>query len=317
VSRRLRPPRISPAALAAVLWLGAAGGGLAFESGRASFTLIVNDELAVPYRVFAVYVLPGEVLQFKAGGLAARTQDGRLTQLASGVWQWSAPGEPGVAEIELHAAGDSIRINAVILHPADRIENGYLNDYHIDDYPEPLDGDPVYRAPDGFVELDGDTLGLELSPHFTLGQFPSKQSTELPKYLVLREQLLLKLELLLERVNEAGIPADSLTVMSGFRTPMYNRAIGNGRHSRHIYGGAADVYVDVAPRDGIMDDLNGDGAFDVRDAQWLYRLADELFSRDPHAGLSGGLGVYDSTSAHGPFLHLDARGRRARWGLLP
>jgi hypothetical protein len=175
----------------------------------------------------------------------------------------------------------------------------------------------VYNAPDGFFELTEATLDLAVSPHFRLGQFPSKQSGDLRKYLVLREHLLLKLELLLEHVNSRGIETDSFTVMSGYRTPVYNRAIGNGQHSRHIYGGAADIYVDVAPRDDIMDDLNRDGVNDHRDAQFLYRLADELFGRRENAHFRGGLGVYRSTSAHGPFLHVDARGFRARWGLLP
>jgi hypothetical protein len=98
---------------------------------------------------------------------------------------------------------------------------------------------------------------------------------------------------------------------------MYNRAIGNGQHSRHIYGGAADIYVDVSPRDDVMDDLNGDGRFDYRDAQWLYGLADELFGLPEYGEFRGGLGVYRRNSVHGPFLHVDARGRRARWGLIP
>jgi hypothetical protein len=29
--------------------------------------------------------------------------------------------------------------------------------------------------------------------------------------------------------------------------------------------------------------------------------------------LVGGCGVYIATSAHGPFVHIDARGYRARW----
>ena len=66
-----------------------------------------------------------------------------------------------------------------------------------------------------------------------------------------------------------------------------------------------------------MDDLNGDGTLDYRDAQWLYRIANELFGRSEHAQFRGGLGVYRSTAAHGPFLHVDARGQRARWGLIP
>ena len=30
-------------------------------------------------------------------------------------------------------------------------------------------------------------------------------------------------------------------------------------------------------------------------------------------GVVGGLGAYGSTAAHGPFVHVDTRGHRARW----
>ena len=303
--------------LAAACVAGCIPAGAAFESGRAALSVTVNDEIVIPYRVFAVFVLPGEVLELASEATDAAADDGRLERAGERRWRWRAPPRPGVATIRLAGGGDEIRLNAIVMHPMASVADEHLLGYRIGSYPEPLEGDPVYLAPDGFIELTDELTGLELSPHFTLGQFPSKQSMDYPRYLVLREGLLLKLELLLERVNETGVSADTFTVMSGFRTPSYNRAIGNGQHSRHIYGGAADVYIDVEPRDDIMDDLNGDGAFDYRDAQWLYRLADELFGRDEHVGLRGGLGVYRATPAHGPFLHVDARGRRARWGLLP
>ena len=301
-------------ALASVLFPAAAP---AFESGRAAFELEINDDLVVPYEVFAVYVLPGERLSLRAPVPTAAADSGRLVESGSGSWLWHAPAEAGLAVLRFSDGAAQIQLNALVLHPLGDVSQGYLSGYRIGDYPPPLNGDPVYEAPDGFIELTAELLDTRVSPHFTLGQFPSKQSTALPKYLILRENLLLKLELLLERLNESGIEADSFTVMSGFRTPYYNRAIGNGDHSRHIYGGAADIYVDVAPRDDIMDDLNGDGRSDYRDAQWLYRLADELFGRPEYIEFRGGLGVYRSNAAHGPFLHVDARGRRARWGLLP
>jgi hypothetical protein len=279
--------------------------------------LTINGDLVVPYRVFAVYVLPGERLEIAGLATTAAADAGRLTQTSAGRWAWVAPMNPGVTALTFGDARDEIRLNAVILHPASAVRDGQLFDYRIGDYPAPLRGDAVYTPPDGFIELTSELLDLQLSPHFSLRQFPSKQSAALPKFLALRESLLLKLELLLERVNEAGIEADAFTVMSGYRTPMYNRSIGNGQHSRHIYGGAADIYVDVSPRDDIMDDLNGDGRSDFRDAQWLYRIADDLFSRSANRQFRGGLGVYRSTAAHGPFLHVDARGVRARWGLIP
>jgi hypothetical protein len=30
--------------------------------------------------------------------------------------------------------------------------------------------------------------------------------------------------------------------------------------------------------------------------------------------LIGGLGMYKATRQHGPFIHVDVRGNRARWG---
>lgn len=291
--------------------------GAAYESGRAAFTLVVNDELAIPYRVFAVYVLPGESLTLRAPAAEVTAQSGRLTSSGRSNWQWVAPNDPGITNVVLTAGRDSIRLNVFILNPASRVENGRLNGYTIGDYPAPLRGDPVYSAPDGYIELTAATANVELSPHFRLSHFPSKQAGGFPKYLVLREDLFLKLELLLEHVNASGTAAETFTIMSGFRTPVYNRAIGNGQHSRHIYGGAADIYIDDSPADGIMDDLNGDGILNFRDAQFLYRLADEYFGRPENAHLRGGLGVYRSTSAHGPFLHIDARRVRARWGLIP
>lgn len=291
----------------------------AFEPGRAAFALQVND-FVVPYREFAVYALPGETLELAVidpgdGRYALETPSGTVGGTA---WTLAAPESPGLQSIEVRSATDAIRLNLLVMHDARSASDGKLGDYQIGQYPSaPLHGNPAYNAPVGFVELNAETESVRLSPHFTLGQFPSKQSVDYPKYLVLRERLLLKLEMLLERVNAQGIAADSFVIMSGFRTPHYNKAIGNVPNSRHVYGGAADIFVDVEPRDGVMDDLNGDGAMDYRDAQYLYRLADDLFTEPDNRWLAGGQGVYRRNQAHGPFMHIDARGSPARWGLIP
>jgi hypothetical protein len=71
------------------------------------------------------------------------------------------------------------------------------------------------------------------------------------------------------------------------------------------------VYVDN-DGDGDMDDLNGDGRRDLQDARWLAGVAERMMAREP--GLTpGGLSVYRRNPVHGPFLHVDARGQRARW----
>jgi uncharacterized protein YcbK (DUF882 family) len=104
-------------------------------------------------------------------------------------------------------------------------------------------------------------------------------------------------------------------IMSGFRTPQYNaqgvgRKGGRATESRHMHGDAADVIVD-ANEDGVMDDLDGDGRVTIRDARVLYAVAEDVEAQ--HPDLVGGLSAYPANAAHGPFVHVDARGVRARW----
>ncbi len=105
-----------------------------------------------------------------------------------------------------------------------------------------------------------------------------------------------------------------VSVMSGFRTPQYNANGGNtgGRASlsRHMYGDAADVWIDN-DGDGRMDDLNRDGRVDMRDSQVMAAAVDRV--ERAHPDLVGGVGVYPTGPGHGPFTHIDARGYRARW----
>ena len=153
----------------------------------------------------------------------------------------------------------------------------------------------------------------QVSPHFTLGQFVCKEPGN-PRYVVLREPLLVKLENLLAAVNARGIQAYTFAVMSAYRTPVYNSAIGNvTTFSRHRYGDAADIYVDN-DGDGRMDDLNHDGRHTQADAKVLGAIVNATQDEGEFAGLTGGLGMYAPTEEHGPFVHVDVRGFPARWG---
>jgi hypothetical protein len=77
-----------------------------------------------------------------------------------------------------------------------------------------------------------------------------------------------------------------------------------------MYGDATDVFVDN-DRNGWTDDVNRDGRVDIRDAEVVARAAERAEAR--HPSLVGGIGIYPATGAHGPFTHVDTRGRRARW----
>jgi hypothetical protein len=172
-----------------------------------------------------------------------------------------------------------------------------------------------YAPPEGFLEVTPENQDLPLSTRFRVRDFLTKDQVNVwPKVLVIRLPLLDKLELIADELEAAGQPA-AVRVMSGFRTPQYN-ALGVGprggraRNSRHMYGDAADIYVD-ADGDGWMDDLDRDGRVTVRDARWLAGFAARVETLYPE--MSGGIGVYRATAVHGPFVHVDTRGTPARW----
>lgn len=175
----------------------------------------------------------------------------------------------------------------------------------------------AYNNPEGFVEVTADNQFTPVSQHFTLSDFLTHDQVRVwPKYLVLKEPLLDKLELVIAELGNMGVPVNHLKVMSGFRTPQYNQpgvgAGGRAQDSRHQFGDAADVYVVNGARDW-MSDLNRDGRIDTRDAKVLAMAAERV--EQAHPDLIGGIGIYTATSAHGPFVHIDVRGVKARWGV--
>lgn len=302
--------------LALLLWL-AAPVATAWDSSRLAVPVTVNGQ-SVPYPIYSIFVMPGSVISIGHAGPAAElsmTIGGRPHKASDGELRASI--RPGLEVLEIRnvRTGETCRVNVFTLVPAHRLDgNGMLNGYRMGKYPlEPLRGLDIYLAPLGFVEVTEDNVDTQLSPNFHLREFVTKQASDYPKYLLLRSTLLLKLENILATLNRAGHPTSDLVIMSGYRTPHYNRAIGNVPYSRHVYGGAADFYIDENPADGVMDDLNGDGRLDEEDARWLANFIDAMSHRGDFGPRIGGIGIYGSTSAHGPFVHVDVRGTRARW----
>jgi hypothetical protein len=174
---------------------------------------------------------------------------------------------------------------------------------------------PSYSLPEGFLEVTPENRDFALSTRFRVRDFLTHdQAAVWPKLLVIDLDLLDKLELIAEELEATG-RSSALRVMSGFRTPQYNAlgvGPGGGRasNSRHMYGDAADIFVDADGNDR-MDDLDGDRRVTIADAQWLARLAERVEAT--HPSLTGGIGVYRANAAHGPFVHVDTRGMRARW----
>lgn len=236
------------------------------------------------------------------------------SRLASGL---SAPAGQGIWRLTLGAPGWSQEVSEVSVItrvPFALKEDGYLNGYRIGRYAtEGQNREDRYAPPPGFIEVTPENQDLLVSEHFKLRNFLTKDQFDVwPKYLALDLRLIDKLELVLQELNAMGIRAQHMAVMSGFRTPAYNGPGegGRARLSRHTYGDASDVWVDN-DRDGYMDDLNGDGRRDTRDAEIILRAVDRVEAQHPE--LVGGVGVYRDNGAHGPFVHIDARGSHARW----
>jgi hypothetical protein len=285
----------------------------------ASFSIRVKGE-NIPYRVFGLYVMPGERVLLQpakdsAGAFDVIPAGGLLESAAPEGWYWTAPKTKGLYPIRIvdQISSDTITLNTFVLVPYQQQQT--LEGYRIGTYQRTglAVRDANYTVPRGFIEVTQGNLSTPVAPHFTLGQFVAKQSSGYPKFLVLQPKLLLKLELLLDSVQARGVDASTFQVMSGYRTPFYNRSIGNRtRYSRHLYGDAADIFIDEN-HDGQMDDLNGDRRINRGDADFLAGIVEQVSNTLAFQRLIGGLGLYRAKSNHGPFIHVDVRGFPIKW----
>jgi uncharacterized protein YcbK (DUF882 family) len=225
------------------------------------------------------------------------------------------------------AVGSAIKpitdFNVISMRPRSEKRNGRVGLYYIGNWPgesgrvtapkkAPADR---YRPPSGFIEVTQQNADTRVSEHFRLRDFLTHdQASVWPKFLVLEMRNVDKLELVLNDLESRGVNVSGVRVMSGFRTPQYNKGGGNtgGRAglSRHMYGDAADILID-SDGNGVMDDLNRDGRSSIEDARVVSQAVDRVEAAHPE--LIGGAGVYPAASGHGPFIHIDTRGYRARW----
>jgi hypothetical protein len=271
---------------------------------------VTTKGLTFTEKVGSLTVLPGADLDLEVvgddGPYRVEAKTGRVSTRTPATWRWRAPAAPGLATVTVADARQrkALELQVFVMVPFADVRDGQLNGYRIGTY-------PAKTQPLGFVEVTPENIRTKLSPHFELRQFLCKQPGGFPKYVVLSEALILKLERIVGALDRAGRDVDTLTIMSGYRTPFYNEGIGNVRDSQHTAGTAADIFVDEKI-DGRMDDLDRDGVVTRDDAIWLFKLIDGM-DRMPAALFRGGLGDYGSTTAHGPFVHTDVRGRLARW----
>jgi uncharacterized protein YcbK (DUF882 family) len=237
-------------------------------------------------------------------------------------------GDSAVSTPGLHTSHDTTvdarEVSVATVVPFEEKSGRFVDGYRVGYWPEEKGRlrSTSYVNPDGFVKVTEEMQDLPVSEHFRLRDFITHDQTDVwPKYIVLRDELVDKLELVIADLKEHGVDVSHVKVISGFRHPEYNAALRKGRKrrgpgapardSRHQFGDAADIIIDNND-DGRLDDLNGDHKVNKKDIQILQDAVNRVEEAYPE--LIGGLGTYKATRQHGPFIHIDVRGNRARWG---
>ncbi|MBU4486699.1 MAG: hypothetical protein KKD38_07195 [Candidatus Delongbacteria bacterium] len=282
---------------------------------RCNFRVVVNKEKN-DLKIFSIFVMPGNNFDLKVLSREHITVqfNNNLLLPKKGVYSIIAPKNKGNYDLLLvDSQSDSMLINVFVKVPLSKKKGEYLNGYRIGNYPlKPLSNDPVYEKPKGLIEVTEKNKDMKLSPNFALSDFVCKQESDFPKYIIIKERLLLKLEYILELLRNKNIGISKFKFISAYRTPYYNKSIGNVAYSRHIYGGAADICIDE-DNNGRMDDINKDGILDHKDAVYFYQLIEEQTNDRSYLDFIGGLGLYKRNEAHPSFIHVDTRGFKARW----
>jgi hypothetical protein len=297
-------------------------GAEVFTDDHADFSIVYNDH-KIPLNTFSIFVMPWEDIEIKIAEEDRNQQYlielGGKTFASSTSFSWKAHGESGYYPVKIREKNSSgrnseIKLNVFVLHPFSEKEGQYMQGFKIGTYPEaPVGKKELCLKPKGFLKIDQTNLDLNLTPHFKMKQFLTNQSNKLPQFIAIKESLLLKLEYFLAEVNYAGYYAETFGIVSLYRSPYFNKKIGNGTgFSRHIYGDAADIFIDNSGNEW-MDDLNGDGKLDIGDADILFDLAKKFDQKQEYAALQGGLSSYHANGVRGSFIHIDTRGFHVTW----
>ena len=128
-----------------------------------------------------------------------------------------------------------------------------------------------------------------ITKNFRMSEFTCHNGTEVPaKYVQNVHKLACYLQVLRD------FYAKPIQVVSGYRTPAYNKRIGGAKNSQHMYAKAADIHMEGVPAVQLTATING-----------LIRL-----------GLmkNGGIGVYPKRfHRRHDWVHYDIRDTPAYW----
>ena len=121
-----------------------------------------------------------------------------------------------------------------------------------------------------------------LTKNFKLSEFRCRDGSDVPEDMLQNVQLLCQnLQVLRDHLGKP------IRVISGYRSPKYNRRIGGAKRSQHMLAKAADIKVSgMSPSEVKVEIVS------------LIKSGKMM---------SGGVGLYRT------FTHYDVRGRNARW----
>jgi len=123
---------------------------------------------------------------------------------------------------------------------------------------------------------------MKLEDNFSLSEFRCRDGRDVPEELMDNVRLLAQnLQVLRDHLDKP------IRIISGYRSPNYNKKIGGAKKSQHMTAKAADIKI------------SGMTPAEVKDVIILLIKEGKMHS--------GGIGLYTT------FTHYDVRGRNARW----
>ena len=123
---------------------------------------------------------------------------------------------------------------------------------------------------------------MKVTENFSTHEFTCRDGSEVPP------ELMVHLALLCENLQVLRNYLDCpIRVISGYRSPTYNRKIGGAKKSQHMLAKAADIKIEGIPPHEI-------------------KAAIEMLIKEGKMH-KGGVGIYTT------FVHYDVRGWNARW----
>lgn len=267
----------------------------ALPNGRVDFPLAVEGEPDS---------LAYEWLRLDDGAVAS-------AQLPLGGDSLTAPPEPGFYQLAL-VRGAVRRIveglTVSVLVPFEAKQGQELDGYRLGTFVAERSRTRREELPAGFVKVTAAAADVPLTKHLRVADFLVRDGQpQWPRYTAINPRVLDKVELVVaELTRMRGGDAERVSVMldvhSGFRSPFYNRTVPRAaRDSRHQYGDAIDVAIDA----------NGDGRLTSSDTRLVAQAVERV--EVEHPDLVGGMGIYTSRRYNQPYVHIDARGSRARW----